>query len=193
MTRSRLCDLGSLLIAHISPCAAAPACRLTSLVSLILERVPSSVYFSPESLIAHIRTMPCLRTLSIKFVSAVPRPGLGSRRFLPHGQTSQARIKLPVLKQFVYRGISVSLEYLLARVLIPVISDIDITLSNQLTLRIPRICTFISDLELFRPTTARINFAMSPQFQESLAGNKLLMNSIGKVCFFPVPPCIYNF
>lgn len=34
---------------------------------------------------------------------------------------------------------------------------------------------------------------MSPQFQESLAGNELLMNSIGKVCFFPVPPCIYNF
>ena len=34
---------------------------------------------------------------------------------------------------------------------------------------------------------------MSPQFQESLAGNELLMNSIGKVCFFPVLPCIYNF
>lgn len=34
---------------------------------------------------------------------------------------------------------------------------------------------------------------MSPQFQESLAGNELLMNSIGKVCFFPMTPCIYNF
>jgi dolichyl-phosphate-mannose-protein mannosyltransferase len=32
---------------------------------------------------------------------------------------------------------------------------------------------------------------MSPQFQESLAGNELLMNSIGKVCFVPTPPCIY--
>jgi hypothetical protein len=33
---------------------------------------------------------------------------------------------------------------------------------------------------------------MSPQFQESLAGNELLMNSIGEVGFFPVPPCILN-
>ena len=32
---------------------------------------------------------------------------------------------------------------------------------------------------------------MSPQFQESLAGNELLMNSIGKVCFLPMPSCIY--
>jgi len=34
---------------------------------------------------------------------------------------------------------------------------------------------------------------MSPQFQESLAGNELLINSIGEVCFFLVPSCIYNF
>ena len=34
---------------------------------------------------------------------------------------------------------------------------------------------------------------MSPQFQENLARNELLMNSIGKICFFPVSPCIYNF
>ena len=32
---------------------------------------------------------------------------------------------------------------------------------------------------------------MSPQFQESLAGNELLMNSIGKVCFLPMPSCTY--
>jgi hypothetical protein len=125
----------------------------TSLISLVLERFPSSVYFSPESLIAHIRTMPYLRTLSIGFLSAVPG------RFLPPGQRSQARIELPALKQLVYRGFSVYLESLLARIRTPVIQDIDIMLFNQLTLRIPRICTFFSDLELFRPTTARIDFA----------------------------------
>ncbi|KAN0103838.1 hypothetical protein V8E52_011520 [Russula decolorans] len=127
----------------------------TSLVSLILERVPSPVYFSPESLIAHIRTMPYLRTLSVGFLSAVPS------RFLPPGQRSQARIELPALKQLVYRGFSAYLESLLARIRTPVIQDIDITLFNQLTLRVPRICTFISDLEPFRPTTARIDFAQT--------------------------------
>jgi hypothetical protein len=133
----------------------------TSLVSLILERVPSSVYFSPESLIAHIHTMPYLRTLSIGFLSAVHRPGLGNQRFLPPGQTSQARIELPALEQLVYRGVSAYLESLLARIRTPVIQDIDITLFNQLTLWVPRICTFISDLEPFQPTTARIDFAQT--------------------------------
>ena len=42
----------------------------------------------------------------------------------------------------------------LSRIRAPLLQDIDITLVNQLTLRLPRICTF--DLELFRPTTARI-------------------------------------
>ena len=32
---------------------------------------------------------------------------------------------------------------------------------------------------------------MSPRFQESLAGNELLMNSIGKVGFPVMSPCIY--
>ena len=131
----------------------------TSLVSLILERVPSSVYFSPESLIAHIHTMPYLQTLSIGFLSTVPRPGLGIQRFLPPGQASQARIELPALKQLVYRGVSSYLESLLTRIRTPVIQDIDITFFNQLTLRIPRICTFINDLQSFRPTAARIDFA----------------------------------
>ena len=133
----------------------------TSLVSLILERVPSSVYFSPESLIAHIRTMPHLRILSISFLSAVPRPGLGNQRFLPPGQAPQTRIELPALRQLVFRGVSAYLESFLARIRTPAIEDIDFTLFNQLTLRIPRICTFISDLEPFRPTTARIDFAQA--------------------------------
>jgi hypothetical protein len=133
----------------------------TSLVSLVLERVPSSAYFSPESLVAHIRTMPYLRTLSIGFLSTVPRPGLGNQRPLPPRQTSQARIELPVLRQLIYRGVSAYLESLLARIRTPLIQDIDITLFNQLTLSIPRICTFVSDLEPFRPTAARIDFAQT--------------------------------
>ena len=132
-----------------------------SLVSLVLERVPSSAYFSPESLIAHVRLMPHLETLSIGFLSAVPRPGLGSERFLQPGRVSQARIELPALTQLIYRGVSAYFEYLLARIRAPLLQDIDITFFNQLTLRIPRTCTFISDLELFRPTGARIEFTQT--------------------------------
>ena len=133
----------------------------TDLVSLVLERIPNSAYFSPESLIAHIRSMPHLHTLSIGLLSAVPRPGLGSERFLPPGQISQARIELPALTQLVYRGASAYLESFLARIRSPLLQDIDITLFNQLTLRLPRTCTFIGDLELFRPTSARIDFTQT--------------------------------
>jgi hypothetical protein len=105
--------------------------------------------------------MPHLQTLSIGFLSAVPRPPLGGERFLPPGRVSQARIELPALTQLIYRGVSAYLEYLLARVRAPLLQDIDITLFNQLTLRIPRTCTFISDPELFRPTGARIEFAQT--------------------------------
>jgi hypothetical protein len=133
----------------------------TGLVSLVLERIPSSAYFSPESLIGYIRSMPHLQTLSIGFLSALPRPGLGSERFFPPGQSSQTRIELPALTQLVYRGVSTYLEYLLARIRAPLLEDIDITFFNQLTLRIPRTCTFINDLEQFRPTGARIDFAQT--------------------------------
>jgi hypothetical protein len=105
--------------------------------------------------------MPHLQTLSIGFLSAVPRPGLGSERFLPLGRISQARVELPALTQLVYRGVSAYLESVLARILTPHLEDIDITLFNQLTLRIPRTCAFIGDLELFRPTGARIDFAQT--------------------------------
>ncbi|KAI0289839.1 hypothetical protein BC826DRAFT_1187596, partial [Russula brevipes] len=85
----------------------------TSLVSLILERIPSSAYFSPGSLVAHIRSMPHLQTLSISFLSTVPRPGFGSDRYLPPGQ--MARVELPALTQLGYRGVSAYLEALLAQ------------------------------------------------------------------------------
>ncbi|KAI0291197.1 hypothetical protein B0F90DRAFT_1778838 [Multifurca ochricompacta] len=129
----------------------------TSLVSLVLERIPSSAYFSPDNLIVHISSMPQLRTLSISFLSAVPRPGFGSERFLPPGPL--ARVELPVLKQLIYRGVSAYIEALLARIQTPLIDDIDITLFNQLTLSIPRICNFVHNLETSRSTRARIGFS----------------------------------
>ncbi|KAI9509601.1 hypothetical protein F5148DRAFT_735539 [Russula earlei] len=129
----------------------------TSLVSLVLERVPSRAYFSPDSLIALIRSMPHLHTLSIGFLFTIPRPGFGSERLFASGP--MIRVTLPALTQLIYRGVSAYIEALLARIQTPLIQDIDITLFNQLTLRVPSICRFIRDLETFRPTRARIHFA----------------------------------
>ncbi|KAH9956605.1 hypothetical protein BC827DRAFT_1270799 [Russula dissimulans] len=128
----------------------------TSLVSLVLERVPSPAYFSPTSLVAHIRLMPHLEKLAIGFLSTVPRPGFRGEPFLPRGQMD--RVTLPALAQLVYRGVSAYIEALLARVETPLLQDVDITLFNQLTLRIPHICAFFRDLEVYWPARACIDF-----------------------------------
>ncbi|KAH9066188.1 hypothetical protein EDB87DRAFT_694115 [Lactarius vividus] len=129
----------------------------TSLVSLVLECIPSSAYFSPDSLITQIRAMPFLQILSISFLSTVPRPGFRGERVLPRGQV--ARIELPGLTQLIYRGVSAYIEALLSRIRSPRIEDVDIALFNQLTLDVPRTCEFVRELESLRPTRARIDFA----------------------------------
>ncbi|KAH9032008.1 hypothetical protein EDB85DRAFT_1286097 [Lactarius pseudohatsudake] len=129
----------------------------TSLVSLVLERIPSSAYFSPDGLITQIRAMPFLQVLSISFLSTVPRPGFRGERVLPRGQV--ARIELPGLTQLIYRGVSAYIEALLSRIRSPRIEDVDIALFNQLTLDVPRTCEFVRELESLRPTRARIDLA----------------------------------
>ncbi|KAF8263062.1 hypothetical protein EI94DRAFT_1741925 [Lactarius quietus] len=129
----------------------------TSLVSLVLERIPSSAYFSPDSLATLISAMPHLQVLSIGFLSTIPRPGFRGERVLPRVQA--ARTELPALTQLIYRGVSAYIEALLSRIRSPRIEDVDISLFNQLTLDLPRTCTFLRELDSLRPTRARIDFA----------------------------------
>ena len=84
----------------------------TSLVSLVFERIPSSAYFPPDTLVTHIRAMPHLQTLSVGFLSAFPRPGFGTEHFLTPAHI--ARVELPALTQLIYRGVSAYIEALLA-------------------------------------------------------------------------------
>ena len=129
----------------------------TSLRTLALERIPSSAYFSPDRLVSQIRTMTQLQTLSISFLSTVPRPGFRNERFLPWGQLT--RVELPALTQLIYRGVSAYVEALLTRIQTPLIQDVEITLFHQLTLGVPRTSAFLSQLETFRPTRARIDLS----------------------------------
>ncbi|KAI0253530.1 hypothetical protein BJV78DRAFT_183623 [Lactifluus subvellereus] len=129
----------------------------TSLKTLALERIPSPAYFSPDCLVSHIRTMVQLETLSISFLSTVPRPGFMNERFLPWGPLT--RVELPALTQLIYRGVSAYVEALLMRIRTPLIEDVEITLFYQLTLGLPRTGAFLSQLETFRPSRARIDFS----------------------------------
>ena len=55
-----------------------------------------------------------LQTLSINFLSTVPRPGFRNERFLPWGQLT--RVELPALAQLIYRGVSAFVEALLTTI-----------------------------------------------------------------------------
>ncbi|KAH9032650.1 hypothetical protein EDB84DRAFT_1578531 [Lactarius hengduanensis] len=129
----------------------------TSLISLVLEHIPSSAYFSPDNLVTQIKAMPFLQTLSINFLSMVPRPGFGGGHVYPQGQV--ARIELPELTQLIYRGVSTYVEALLSRIWSPRIEDLNVTLFGHPTLDVPLTCEFVHELESFQPTRVRIDFA----------------------------------
>ena len=156
-------QLRRLILTGVSLATLHPILRYaTSLASLVLERIPGAAYFSPDSLVVHIRSMPHLKTLSVSFLSAIPRPGFRTEPFLPPGQTIP--VELPALTQLIFRGVAAYIEALLAQIRTPLIQDVDIMLFNQLTLRIPRIRAFINDLETFRPTRVRFDFAQTSAY-----------------------------
>jgi hypothetical protein len=103
--------------------------------------------------------MPCFQILSIGLLSTVPRPGFRGQRVLPRVQAT--RTELPSLTRLIYRGFSAYVEALLSRIRSPRMEDVDISLFNQLTLDIPRTCTFLHDLDTLRPTRAHVDFAES--------------------------------
>ncbi|KAH9002496.1 hypothetical protein EDB83DRAFT_825734 [Lactarius deliciosus] len=128
-----------------------------SIVSLVLERIPTSAHFSPDNLVTQIKAMPFLQTLSISFLSMLPLPGFGGGHVYPQSQV--ARIELPELTQLIYRGVSAYIEALLSRIWSPRIKDLNVTLFGQPTLDVPLTCEFIHELESFQPTRVRIDFA----------------------------------
>ncbi|KAI0302794.1 hypothetical protein B0F90DRAFT_168421 [Multifurca ochricompacta] len=124
----------------------------TTLLTLALERIPSSVYVSPENLIERIRSMPQLRTLSISFLSTTPRPPL-------HPPSHIQRVELPMLRRLEYRGVSAYLEAFLARIQIPRLNYIYATLFNQLTFSMWHTSEFFRSVESFKPLRARMEFS----------------------------------
>ena len=141
----------------LSPLQPLLSSSATSLVSLVLERIPSSAYFSPDTLITQMRTMPHLQILSIGFLSAVPRPGFRGERALPPGNNAAARTELPALTQLIYRGVSAYIEALLSQIRSPRLADLDIAFFHQLTHDIPRTGAFLRDLDS-TTRAARIDF-----------------------------------
>ncbi|KAI0247551.1 hypothetical protein BJV78DRAFT_909918 [Lactifluus subvellereus] len=120
-------------------------------VTLRLEDIPSSAYFSPSYLLTRLSLMPQLAFLSIRFRSPLPTGDVESQMFdIP----IMTPITLPNLHRFSFQGVSTYLEGLLARISAPALIYLDIVL---LTFVVPRVLQFVGTSETLHLTAVRLN------------------------------------
>ena len=97
------------------------------LVSLQLEDIPDGFgYISPEAIVGGLAGLTKLKTLSITFRS--PEDAPDSNEGLEHRKRPEPSMRtvLPALTEFVFRGESVYLEDIVARIDMPCVEDIKI-------------------------------------------------------------------
>ena len=99
------------------------------LVTLELSGIQSPGYFAPATLVTRLSHLPQLENLSLGFATPLPRPSA-------EGELLQVPITLtalPALRQLTFRGVSVYLEDLLARISSPLLQRCDITTPHWLS------------------------------------------------------------
>jgi hypothetical protein len=114
----------------------------TNLVDLQIHEIPVVGYFSPGAFANALSWMTQLRTLSLQFLLFTPhRNTLGS-------PPSGGRVVLPALASLEYRGISMYLDSLVARIDAPRLEDIDITFFSHSRMDAWQLGRFINRIEM---------------------------------------------
>ena len=124
------------------------------LITLSLDQIPASAYFSPNSLLQWVSLMPHLQTLEISFHS-LPNPDV-ERQYLDMPMTTH--VTLPNLRWFTFSGASAYLEALLPQVMTPLLETLNVHFFHQLTVSLANLKQFISSASNFRFTTASLFF-----------------------------------
>ncbi|KAH9981783.1 hypothetical protein BJV74DRAFT_65378 [Russula compacta] len=125
------------------------------LVTLSLQNIHPSAYFSPNNLLQRLSLMPQLETLGITFHSPVPnrdvKMELLDTPIITH-------VTLPNLRWFGFKGASAYLEALLPGITTPLLEKLQILYFNQLTFSATCLLEFMSSIENFRFSSARFEF-----------------------------------
>ncbi|KAI0247561.1 hypothetical protein BJV78DRAFT_1285467 [Lactifluus subvellereus] len=134
---------------------------ITGLITLWLNDIPPSAYFSPSYLLTRLSLMPQLESLAIRFYSPLPNRDverqLWDTPFMTH-------ITLPSLRIVSFKGVSAYLEGLLARTSAPVLIKLGIELFNQLTFTVPRLLQLMDTSEI--PSSSVVRLAFDNDFAE---------------------------
>jgi hypothetical protein len=117
----------------------------TGLVELQLHEIPRLGNFSPEAFANALSGTTHLETLSLHFLSFLPR-----RSYLrwPLQSENVERVVLPALTSLKYRGTSKFLDSFVARIDAPHLEDVDITFSSQPTMDASQLGRFIERAEM---------------------------------------------
>lgn len=122
---------------------------MKTITSLGLIEIPSSGYFSPETIVASISMLTQLEALSILFQSPI---------LYRNGRAPLLkRAILPALTSFGFRGCSEYLEDLVAQVNAPLLVHVAIKFFNQLIFETPQLSLFIGRAKMLKsPSKAMI-------------------------------------
>jgi hypothetical protein len=130
----------------------------TDLVELELLNIPKTGYVEPDAMVAGLRALVRLETLSIGFQSPKSFPD-------PSPQPPLTRVIFPSLSTFTFRGVSEYLEYLVVQIDTPLLKNLTIVYFNQLPpFYVHQLSDFIhrtESLELHRFKHARVEFGES--------------------------------
>jgi len=125
----------------------------TDLVDLHFVLIPHSGYISPEAMVTAMSALTRLRKLHLEFRSPRSRADRESRSPPP-----LARVVLPALTEFYFKGDSEYLENIVSRFDGPLLDKITIRFFNQLVFDTPLLRHFISRTEFAVPHRVVISF-----------------------------------
>jgi hypothetical protein len=125
------------------------------LVTLSLQLVHPSAYFSPNDLLDRLSHMPQLETLRVSFSSAIPSCDVKRQLLLTPITTY---ISLPNLRWFGFGGVSAYLEALLPQITVPLLEKFQILFIDQLTFSTQYLSQFMGTTEEFRCANTKFRF-----------------------------------
>ena len=131
-----------------------------NLVTLSLQDVHQSAYFSPNHLLQRLLGMSQLETLGITFQPLLPDGDFG--RKLPHvPEPAMAHVTLPKLHWFAFGGRSAYSEALLPYMRTPALEKLQILFVHEPSFSIPCLLDFMRTTETIRLTSLKFCFHLS--------------------------------
>jgi hypothetical protein len=142
-----------------------------NLVTLVLDNIPTSAYVTPSHLLTWLSHMPQLVKLVIRFHSPLHGRDVEPQQL---GSPVMTHFTLPSLRVFFFRGVSTYLEDLFSWISAPLLRNLEIEFSNQLTFTIPNFSQFMRtsgnfELSVVWLDFSRENFYLNRGYPESVS------------------------